>query len=204
MENNYNITEENKIYILGGKGVGKTSLFNLIFSEQFIEGLEPSEIGIIKSTYKYEEKVFTIKELTDDENFFYTNKLKNELEDILLIFVLFSFSDKASFEKAKDLIHFIKNNITNNKEIQIVLIGNKYDLYESLINEIELDEETVQKYEKEENLKYINISCKLKKNIDQIKEMINNLDIEKEKEEEDDGGLNEEERKKQAKGCVCF
>ena len=130
--------------------------------------------------------------------------MKNELEDILLIFVVFSFSDKDSFEKAKDLIHFIKNNITNNNEIQIVLIGNKYDLYENLINEIELDEETVQKYEKEENLKYINVSCKLKKNIEQVKELINNLEIEKEKEEEDDGGLNEEERKKQAKGCVCF
>ena len=101
------------------------------------------------------------------------------------------------------MIHFIKNNITHNKEIQIVLIGNKYDLYENLINEIDIDEETVQKYEKEENIKYINISCKAKKNIDIVKGMINNLEIEKEK-EEDDGGLNEEERKKQAKGCICF
>ena len=63
----YNVDEQNKIYIIGGKGVGKTSLFHLIFSNKFKEDIKPSNIGIMKSNYKSGEKIFTIKDLTDDE-----------------------------------------------------------------------------------------------------------------------------------------
>ena len=53
--------------------------------------------------------------------------------------------------------------MTNNTQIQIVLLGNKYDLCESLINDIEIDENDVKKYvESEDNLQYMNISCKTK------------------------------------------
>ena len=38
----YKTDEQNKIYILGGKSVGKTSFFHLIFSDKFNENLEQS------------------------------------------------------------------------------------------------------------------------------------------------------------------
>ena len=202
-KNNYETDEQNKIYIIGGKGVGKTSLFQLIFVNN-INDVQPSEIGIVKSNYKNEEKIFTIKDLTDNEEFVYTNKLKSELEDVLIILVLFAFDNLDSFKKAKNLIHFIKNNLTHNKELQIVLVGNKYDLYESLVNNIDIDEDDVKKYvELVDNLQYINISCKTKLNINKILDLINNQEIVEEKEEDEDI-LNEEERKKKANACICF
>ena len=202
-KNNYETDEQNKIYIIGGKGVGKTSLFQLIFVNNTNDVL-PSEIGIVKSNYKYEEKIFTIKDLTDNEEFVYTNKLKSELEDVLLIFVLFSFNNLESFNKAKNLIHFIKNNLSHNKELQIVLVGNKYDLCESLVNNIDIDENDVKKYvEQVDNLQYMNISCKTKLNINKILDLINNQEIVEEKEEDEDI-LNEEERKKKANACICL
>ena len=202
-KNNYETDEQNKIYIIGGKGVGKTSLFQLIFVNNTNDVL-PSEIGIVKSNYKYEEKIFTIKDLTDNEEFVYTNKLKSELEDVLLIFVLFSFDNLESFNKAKNLIHFIKNNLSHNKELQIVLVGNKYDLCESLVNNIDIDENDVKKYvEQVDNLQYMNISCKTKLNISKILDLINNQEIVEEKEEDEDI-LNEEERKKKANACICL
>ena len=202
-KNNYETDEQNKIYIIGGKGVGKTSLFQLIFVNNTNDVL-PSEIGIVKSNYKYEEKIFTIKDLTDNEEFVYTNKLKSELEDVLLIFVLFAFDNLESFNKAKNLIHFIKNNLSHNKELQIVLVGNKYDLCESLVNNIDIDENDVKKYvEQVDNLQYMNISCKTKLNINKILDLINNQEIVEEKEEDEDI-LNEEERKKKANACICL
>ena len=199
----YETDEQNKIYIIGGKGVGKTSLFQLIFVNNTDE-VQPSEIGIVKSNYEYQDKIFTIKDLTDDEEFEYTNKLKSELEEVLIVFVLFAFNSKESLEKAKTLINFIKDNLTNNTEIQIVLLGNKYDLCESLINDIEIDENDVKKYvESEDNLQYMNISCKTKLNIDKVINLINNKEIIEEK-EDDNGIMNEEERKKKAKACICF
>ena len=199
----YETDEQNKIYIIGGNGVGKTSLFQLIFVNNTDE-VQPSEIGIVKSNYEYQDKIFTIKDLTDDEEFEYTNKLKSELEEVLIVFVLFAFNSKESLEKAKTLINFIKDNLTNNTEIQIVLLGNKYDLCESLINDIEIDENDVKNYvESEDNLQYMNISCKTKLNVDKVINLINNKEIIEEK-EDDNGIMNEEERKKKAKACICF
>ena len=199
----YETDEQNKIYIIGGNGVGKTSLFQLIFVNNTDE-VQPSEIGIVKSNYEYQDKIFTIKDLTDDEEFEYTNKLKSELEEVLIVFVLFAFNSKESLEKAKTLINFIKDNLTNNTEIQIVLLGNKYDLCASLINDIEIDENEVKKYvESEDNLQYMNISCKTKLNVDKVINLINNKEIIEEK-EDDNGIMNEEERKKKAKACICF
>ena len=74
IRNEYDTNEENKIYILGGKGVGKTSFFHLIFEDKFVEDLTPSKPGIIKSEYIKEKIKFTIKDLSDDETF---EKTKN-------------------------------------------------------------------------------------------------------------------------------
>ena len=203
LNNNYETDEQNKIYIIGGKGVGKTSLFQLIFVNNTNDVL-PSEIGIVKSNYQFGEKIFTIKDLTDDEEFVYTNKLKSELEDALLIFVLFSFDNSESFNKAKNLIHFINNNLSHNKEIQIILVGNKYDLCESIVNDINVDENDVEKYvESVDNLQYMNISCKTKLNFDKVMNLINNQEIVEEKDDDEDV-MNEEERKKKANTCICF
>ena len=201
----FHVDEQNKIYILGGKGVGKTTFFHLLFSDKFDESIEPSEPGIIKSNFKKGNKEFTIKDLSDDENFTTTNILKNELEDVILIFVLFSLDDKKTFEYAKTLIQFIKNNLIDNKELSIILLGNKYDLVE---NNPQVTRREVDQYIYNlDNLYYFEISCKTNYNFPKIKELINDIEINEGGNEEDDDKIPEEERKKkvnEAKDCSCL
>ena len=198
-KDDYKVDEENKIYIVGGRGVGKTSFFNLIFSIKYKDDIEPSELGISKSQYKIDNRQFTIKELTDDENFVKTNVLKNELEDILLIFVIFAINDKNSFEYAKGLIKFIKDNLINNKDLNIILIGNKCDIGEDAPNSIQVHNKEIDQYIYGiDNICYYEFSCKSEKNLENIKKKIEEIEIEEEKDEDDDK-IPEEERKKKVK-----
>ena len=206
----FKVDEQNKIYILGGKGVGKTTFFHLIFSDEFNPNIPESKPGIIKSNYKKGNKEFTIKDLSDDENFTTTKILKNELEDVILIFVLFSLDDKKTFEYAKTLVQFIKNNLIDNKELNIILLGNKYDLGENNNEAIKVKKRDVDVYTSGiENLFYYEISCKTSYNFSKIKDIINDIEINDGGNEEDDDKIPEEERKKKvneakASSCILF
>ena len=200
LQNNYDTNEQNKIYILGGRGVGKTSFLRAIFSEKFDENIKPSEKGITKSNFKKDDKIFTIKDLTDDESFTVTKFLQNELEDVILIFIIFALNDKESFEYAKTLSGFIKRNLINNKDLTIILLGNKSDLGEEDDNEIKVSRKEVLKFfSNSENFFYNEISCKTNFGLDKIKKVIEDLDVKNNDNEEDDGEMEEEERKKRVK-----
>lgn len=206
-DKDFSIDEPNKIYIIGGRGVGKTSLFNLIFDNKFSDSIQPSEIGIVASKFKKDKSEITFKDLTDDENFTSTKVLKNELEDVLLIFVLFTLGDNESFEHAQSLISFINDNIINNKEMHIILLGNKYDLVENnLENEILMK---IENYASSlDNCSYYDLSCKTGLGIQRIKTIIDDIELPS-NEEEDDEKLTEEERKQkvenvQGKSCQIF
>ncbi len=195
----YNTDEQNKIYILGGRGVGKTSFLRAIFSEQFDEKIQPSEKGIAKLNLKIDKKIFTIKDLTDDESFKITKFFVNELEDVILVFVVFALNNLDSFEYAKTLINFIKNNLTNNKDLNIILLGNKYDIGEQDKFEIKVTKKDVhQFFAHTENFFYNEISCKTNYGINKIKKLIEDIEIDQ-GEVEDDGDLDEEERKQKVK-----
>jgi len=206
-KNNYKVDEQNKIYIVGGRGVGKTSLLCQIQSGKFSEKITPSAVGIIKSKYINGKGEFTLKDFTDDDSFTTTNKLKDDLEDALLIFVLIALDDPKSFEYAKTLIQFIKNNLISNKELTMVLLGNKYDLVEQNQSEKKVEKREIDNYiHNIDNLYYYNISCKTNLNIDKIKELIDSIEIEEDKDDEDDK-IPEEERKEKveiAKENSCF
>ncbi len=205
----YKVDEDNKIYIVGGRGVGKTSFFNLIFSVKYTDNVEPTQLGISKSQYNIGNKKFTIKELTDDEKFSKTSVLKDELEDVLLIFVLFAVNDKNSFEYAKTLIEFIKKSLINNKDLNIILIGNKCDIGDEDPNSIQVHNKEVDQYIYNiDNIYYYEFSCKSEKNLENIKKKIEEIEIEEEKDEDDDK-IPEEERKKKVneakeKSCIIF
>ena len=203
----YKVDEQNKIYIVGGRKVGKTTfLYQLLYGE-FNDNISPSEVGIAISQYKKGSKTFTIKDLTDDENFSKTKFLKNELEDVLVIFVLFALNDKDTFEYAINLIKFIKNSLINNEEMPIFLLGNKQDLVENSSTENIVERNEINQYiSKIENLRYYEISCKTSHNISVLKGLVDGIEIEEETDEEDDK-INEEERKQKvnevkAKSCI--
>ena len=194
LQNNYDTNEQNKIYILGGRGVGKTSFLRALFSEKFDENIKPSEKGITKSNFQKDKKVFTIKDLTDDESFTVTKFLQNELEDVILIFIIFAVNDKESFEYAKTLIEFIKRNLMNNKDLTIILLGNKYDIGENNSNEIQITKNQVLKFfSQTDNFFYNEISCKTNFGVDKIRKVIEDLDVDN-GDDEDDNGVMEEEK----------
>ena len=207
LQNNYDTNEQNKIYILGGRGVGKTSFLRALFSEKFDENIKPSEKGITKSNFQKDKKVFTIKDLTDDESFTVTKFLQNELEDVILIFIIFAVNDKESFEYAKTLIEFIKRNLMNNKDLTIILLGNKYDIGENNSNEIHITKNQVLKFfSQTDNFFYNEISCKTNFGVDKIRKVIEDLDVDNGDDEDDNGVMEEEERKKRVKETdkSCF
>ena len=209
-KHDYTVDEQNKIYILGGRGVGKTSFFHLLFSKKFKEE-QPSKTGIIIGNYRKGRQRFTIKELTDDENFSKTKFLKNELEDVILIFILFSIDDKSSYDHAKLLIQFIKNNLINNKELNIILVGNKYDVGENNPDAIQVKRREVDKYiHNIEHIFYFEISCKTNHNFSQIKELIESIEINDGGNEQYNEEISDENEKKKKKNntnnesCLIF
>ena len=203
----YKTDEQNKIYILGGKGVGKTTFFQLIFSGKYNKDIKPSEKGIIKANYQINKNTFTFKDLTDDESFTITKLLQNELEEVILIFILIAINDRESYEYAKTLVSFIKQNLTNNKELQIIILGNKYDIGEGDQNQIKITKQEVQQFfSHTENVNYIEISCKSNYNISKIKKLIDEIEIDEGNDDDENGETIEEEMNKKNKesGNSCL
>ena len=166
----------NTIYILGSRGVGKTTLLNILLGKGYNENIPHSKIGISKSYYNLNNKQLIIKELTDDENFSLTKILQNQLEEILLIIVVFSIDDENSLEYAKSLIMFIESNITYNLGIQIILFGNKYDSKKINNAKIKVNQIEAENYVSEiENCSYYELSCKTGLNIEIVDKLLNEI-----------------------------
>ena len=176
MSRNVSNGQISTIYIVGGRGVGKTSLLNILLGKPFNEKISKSKVGITESLYQNNNKQVIIKELTDDENFSNTKILKNQLEEIILIIVVFAIDDEDSLEYAKSLILFIKSNITYNLGIQIFLFGNKYDSKKINDATIKVNQIEAENYAADiENCSYYELSCKTGLNIEIIEKFLNNL-----------------------------
>ena len=167
--------EENVVYILGSKGVGKTSLANILSGKDFNENEIHTNRTIKTCHYQSENKNLTLKELTDDENFTKTGNLKNCLEELIAIIVLFSVDDEKSLEYAESLILFIKSNLTYNLDLKIILIGNKHDRKKNNDTNITVNLMEAENFAIKNDIYDYYISCKTKYNIESIQKILEEI-----------------------------
>ena len=178
--------EENVIYILGSKGVGKTSLANILSGKEFNENEKHTKKSVKTCHYLSDNKNLTLKELTDDENFSITKNLKNILEELIAIIVIFSVDDEKSLEYAESLILFIKSNLTYNLDLKIILIGNKYDSKKDNNPKIKVNILEAENFSREyDDMYYFEISCKTDYNIESIYKILDEIKDSKYIEKED-------------------
>ena len=111
--------------------------------------------------------------MTDDENFSVTRNLKNSLDQLALILVLFSVDDEKSLEYAETLILFIKSNL--NLGLRINLIGNKYDSQKNNNTHVTVNLVEAESFANENDIYDYYISCKNKYNIESIYKMIEEI-----------------------------
>lgn len=191
--------EPNKIYVIGDRGVGKTSLIkrfkgiikliNKILGEYKEEensndSANEKTIGIATSKYKYGNYTITFKDLSDSPNWKFTKIIGEEIEEIKAVIAMFSLNSRSSFEYVKLLIEFLlKENTSNN--LQIILVGNKSDLLESSESLEIISKEEIMKYlESIPTCFYFVISCKDDINIKQVINCLSNLELDKPVEDE--------------------
>ena len=163
---------ESVIYVLGARGVGKTSLINILLGREFRENETHTKKGIKSHHYQTEKNNFLIKELTDDENFSMTKNLQNSLEELMLILVMFSIDDEKSLDYAENIILFIKNNLTYNLGLNIILIGNKMDKIKSKDTQITVNKMEAENFALDNDISDYYISCQTKSNIEKINKLL--------------------------------
>lgn len=196
------LNEPNKVYILGDRRVGKTSLVRSLFGEPFLEKVSPSPIGITNAKLTLGKKDITLKELTDSEDYKVTKIFTNEIEDVTAVIVVFALPARKTYEQAQAMIKFTLDSITNNY-FQIILCGNKKDLLSSSKDFVS-NEEINEYIQTIPNSKYYDVSCLTGENIMKLKSQLQEIEISP---IEDQYHEEEEEDKKEKKdkgSCILY
>jgi len=156
-----------KIITLGDSGVGKTSIINRYVNNTFNDNTA-STIGMNNQKkdvfFNKKEKVsLHLIDTCGQEK--YRALTRSYLQNTDAVLFVFAFNDKESFDNIKEWMNlFYENNKI--KEKPQILLGNKSDL------KSEIDENLIDEFVKNNNIKYIKTSAKDKININEsIEEM---------------------------------
>ena len=146
-----------KIIIIGNSGIGKSSITNRGTKNIFYNDFS-STIGFENYSFniKLYEKIIHLHiwDTCGQEKF--RSLIRNFYRKASLAFIVYSVTDRESFEQVDTWIREIKDN-TDNPDIKIFLIGNKIDLENLRV----VQTEEGQKYAEENNLdKFVEVSAK--------------------------------------------
>ena len=162
------------VIILGDKGVGKTSIFNILKEGESNENNNINDIDCINIKRKYEKKNIIISlNINDVKNI---NNYKGNIHSNIILLV---FCNIKTLNSIKEKWYKYCNEKLNNAKY--ILIGNKYD--ENNNEEKEMIEEG-QKFGEEIDAHFITYSTQSKDNMDNVerfiiteaKELIDNID----------------------------
>ena len=155
-----------KILTLGDSKVGKTSIILRYINKKFIDTGQLSTIGIdfkTKFIEKGGEKIkVTIYDTAGQERF--RNIIKHYYKGANGVLLTYDITDKNSFKNLDFWIGDLKENADNFDDIFICLIGNKNDKKE----EREVSIEEADKYAKEKNLPFFEVSAKTGEGIQKL------------------------------------
>jgi len=151
-----------KIIFCGDAGVGKTSIINSFMSQKFQDEYEPS-IGVdfFSKTVRYKDRLIKLQIWDSAGQEKFRSLIPNYIRGSSLIFLIYDISNKLSYEHIPDWIQFIKD-VDNNGII--IIVGNKIDLNDKR----EIDNNIAEKFWKENNFDFYEVSAKEGKNIDNM------------------------------------
>ena len=119
---------EYRIAVLGSSSVGKTSLIKRFIGDEFVENHVPT----IEDHFQHVVNFLCstcVCLLMDTSGTFEFPAMKNwSISKANAFVVVYSVSDKKSFEQAKSLVNDIKRVKSDGTDIKIVLIGNKMEM----------------------------------------------------------------------------
>ena len=160
-----------KLVFVGDSSVGKTSIIRRYCENKF------EELGCMATvSAAYQNKKIKIDPFTEinmqiwdtagQEK--YRSMTRGYLRGANGIFIVFDLSSMKTFNSLIEWMEEIRDSDVDNNCVKI-LIGNKYDFMQK-----EVDDETINKFAEENNLKYLNVSAKDSINIESMFEMMGN------------------------------
>jgi len=160
-----------KLVFLGDSSVGKTSIIRRYCENKFEEFSCMATVSAAYRNKKVKIDPFTeinmqIWDTAGQEK--YRSMTRGYLRGANGIFIVFDLSSMKSFNSLMSWMEEIRDSDVDKNCVKI-LIGNKFDFLHK-----EVDEETINKYVEENNLKYLNVSAKDSINIEAMFEMMGN------------------------------
>ena len=152
MDVSYQINRQ-KIIFTGDIYVGKTSIINVLTGHKFNNDYEAS-IGVdfFSKTIKYKGKIIKLQIWDSAGQEKFRSLIPNYIRGSSLVFIVYDISNRKTFESLQSWVDFV-NNIENSN---IVIIGNKIDL----VNKREVTTEEGEKFCKEKNYEFFEVSAK--------------------------------------------
>ena len=190
---------EIKIALLGDSNTGKTSFLNIL-NEKNIANMT-STVGIENTIfYAYiKNKKYKIKivDTAGQENF--RSLTSNYIKDMDGFLLFFDVTNELSFNSIDYWKDFINN---NNLSKEIILLGNKIDESDNR----EVKKNKVKEYAENNNIKYIECSCKAHINIYEILNEIILMSFNRFQEKDnrnDSFGIGNNNSKSEKRECIC-